>query len=156
MTQPVSLTDITALTGAVVAVAALVLSIINYRRENPRVVVKLFWDWGVTDNPRYDPKKLWGFVEVSNVGRRPIYIRNASLKLPKGYEHTHELLLDSVQGQRLAEGDPPAQFMMSQDGMQKYAKDWRRIRAVVYDTAGRRYVSKRLDKGKRPSWAFWE
>lgn len=73
MTLPhtVGLTEITALTGAVVGVAALVLSITNYLRDTPKVVVALFWDMSITDNPRYDRRKLGGLVVVSNVGRRP-------------------------------------------------------------------------------------
>lgn len=146
-------TDITAIIAAIVGVAALVLSINNYLRDRPKIVVRLYWDWRVTDNTVYDRNKLWGHVEVANIGRRPVFIKSASLKLPKGYEHTHELIMESIRGQRLAEGDPPVLFMMRQDGMEKYAADWRKIRAVVSDSANREYFSKKLRKSQRPSWA---
>jgi hypothetical protein len=89
VTHPIGLTDITALTGTVVGVVALVLSVVNYLRDTPKVKVTLLWDMSVTDQPRYDTRKLWGLVTVANVGRRPVYIRVANLKLPKGYKHSH-------------------------------------------------------------------
>jgi hypothetical protein len=33
----------------------------------------------------------------------------------------------------MAEGDAPAIFIVSQDGLQEYASDWRKIRAAIYD-----------------------
>ena len=153
MNHPVGITDITALTGALVGVTALVLSVINYLRDSPKVRVTLLWDMRVTDSRRYDTTKLWGMVTVANVGRRPIYIRVANLKLPKGYKHSHLVLSEGITGQRLAEGDPPAIFTVKQDGLDQYAKDWRKIRAAVYDTAGREYLSPRKPSKKiPPSW----
>lgn len=38
----IGLTEITALIGATVGIATLVLSLVNYLREDPRVIVKLF------------------------------------------------------------------------------------------------------------------
>jgi hypothetical protein len=32
-------------------------------------------------------------------------------------------------------------FIVSQDGMHEYAKDWRKIRAAIYDSAGEEYLS---------------
>ena len=154
MTTHAGLTEITALTGAFTGIAALVLSITNYLRDNPKVTVTLSWDMSVTDNPRYDRNKLWGLVNVSNVGRRPIYIRIANLKLPKGHKHSHLVLSEGIAGRRLAEGDAPAVFIVSQDGLQEYAKDWHKIRAAVYDSAGREYLSsKRKSNNSAPSWA---
>src|ERR1700687_4513119 len=98
LTHTVGLTEITALTGAVVGVTALVLSITNYLRDTPKVIVGLFWDMSITDNPRYDRSKLWGLVVVSNVGRRPIYIRIANIKLPKGHKHSHLVLSEGIAG----------------------------------------------------------
>lgn len=73
MTPHAGVTQITALIGAFTGIAALVLSITNYLRDNPKVTVTLLWDMSITDNPRYDRNKLWGVVSVANVGRRPIY-----------------------------------------------------------------------------------
>jgi hypothetical protein len=145
-------TDVTALAGTVIGVAALVLGVTNFLRDRPKVIVNLLWDWAVANDPKYDSAKPWGVVGVSNVGRRPVFIMSASLQLPKGYEYTHELLMESIQGQRLAEGDPPARFMVTQEGMDKYAKDWRKIRAVVKDSARKEYASRRPKRSERPSW----
>lgn len=150
----ISLTDITAFVGALIGVAAFVLSITNYLRDNPKIKVTLLWDMSVTDNPRYDRSKLWGLVTVANVGRRPIFVRVANLQLPKGYKNSHLVLNEGIAGKRLAEGDAPASFTVSQDGLQEYAKDWRKIRAAIYDSAGREYLSpKNPSKKTPPSWA---
>ncbi len=147
-----TITDVAAILGAIFGTAGLVLGILNYLRDRPEVLVKLYWDMSVTDNPKYDPKKKWCLVTVTNCGRRPIYISHASLKLPKGYKATHLLIQEAIRGQRLGEGDPPASYVVSQDGMEDYKKDWHKIRAAVTDTAGKEYLSK-VDKSKRPSWA---
>jgi hypothetical protein len=154
MTLHAGVTEITALTGAFTGIAALVLSITNYLRDNPRVRVTLLWDMSITENPRYDRNKLWGLVSVANVGRRPIYVKIANLKLPKGNKNSHLILNEGIAGKSLAEGDAPAVFIASQDGMREYAKDWRKIRAAVYDSAGREYLSpKKTSKDAVPSWA---
>lgn len=154
MAMQIGLTQVTALVGAFTGIAALVLSITNYLRDNPKVTVTLLWDMSVTDNPRYDRNKQWGIVTVANVGRRPIYLRIANLKLPKGYTNSHLVLSEGIAGKRLAEGDAPAMFIISQDGMEEYAKDWQKIRAAIYDSAGREYLSpKKTSNDSTPSWA---
>jgi hypothetical protein len=118
------------------------------------VKVTLSWDMSTTDNPRYDRHKLWGLVTVANVGRRPIYVRVANLKLPKGHKNSHLVLREGIAGMRLAEGEAPVSFMVSQDGMQEYAQGWRTVRAAIYDSDGREYLSsKKTHKDSVPSWA---
>jgi len=154
MAPQIGVTQVTALVGAFTGISALVLSITNYLRDNPKVKVTLLWDMSITDNPRYDRNKKWGVVSVANLGRRPIHVRIANLKLPKGHRNSHLVLSDGIAGQRLAEGDAPAIFILSQDGMQEYAKDWRKIRAAIYDSAGREYLSpKKKSTDSAPSWA---
>ncbi len=94
----------------------------------------------------------WGIVTVSNTGRRPIYISHASLALPKGYKATHLLLWEGLGGQKLGEGAQPVDYIVNQDGMEEYKKDWKKIRAMVIDASGKNYYSK-VDKSNRPSWA---
>jgi hypothetical protein len=149
----IGLTDVTALTGAIAGAAALALGVVNYLRDTPKIIVKLFWDRSVVNIPGCDPNKLYGLVLVSNVGRRPIYISHAALSLPNGYEETRLVLREGIRGNRLVEGDPPAEFMVSQDGLKEYAKDWRKIRAVVNDSVGKESKSKRPRKSDKPSWA---
>lgn len=148
----VGTTEVTALVGAVIGTAGFVLGIVNYLRDRPEVRVTLDWDMAVTDNPRYDPNKRWCVVTAANVGRRPIYISRASLKLPKGYDRRYLLIYAGLVGQRLAEGDPPASYVVGQDGLEQYGKDWPKIRAVVFDTAAKEYRSPRPDRSKPPSW----
>ena len=153
MAPQVGLTQVTALTGAFTGISALVLSITNYLSDSPKIRVLLLWNMSITDNPVYDRNKRWCLVTVANVGRRPIHVRIANLKLPKGHEHSHLVLNEGIAGKRLAEGDAPAIFIMSQDGMQEYSKDWRKIRAAVYDSAGREYLSpKKTGRDSAPSW----
>jgi hypothetical protein len=146
------LTEAVALIGAVTGIAGMVLGIVNYLRDRAKIVVNLQWDLASLDNPRYDRNKLWGIVSVSNVGRRPIYIRLVNLELPKGYKHTNLLINEGMAGTKLAEGDAPAIYVVTQDGLEKYKKDWNRIRAAVYDTAGKTYRSK-VKRTEPPSWA---
>ncbi len=146
------LTQVAALLGVVVGTAGLVLGILNYLRDRPHVVVRLQWDMAVTNKPLYDANKLWGMVTVANLGRRAIYLSHASLKLPKGHKWSFLTIVAAIQGQKLGEGDPPATYIVSQEGLEKYKNDWKKIRAVVFDSAGKKYTSD-FDASKRPSWA---
>ena len=150
-------TLITAICGSVFGFAGLLLSILNYFRDRSELVVTLRWDMAVTDNPIYDPKKHWGIVRVTNIGRRPVHLAKVALELPKsfdtseGFRHTHLLLSRSIGGQRLAEGDPPAGFVVSQDDLARYSGVWQHIQAIAEDSTGKTYHSKKVSA--RPSWA---
>jgi hypothetical protein len=150
-------TLITAICGTVFGFAGLLLSILNYFRDRPELVVTLKWDMAVTDNPTYDPKKAWGIVRVTNTGRRPAHLAVVALELPKsfdtsnGFKHTHLLLSRSISGQKLGEPDPPAGFVVSQDGLAMYSNVWKHIRAIAEDSTCKTYYSKRVST--RPSWA---
>jgi hypothetical protein len=151
------ITLITAICGVVFGFGGLLLGILNYFRDRATLVVTLQWDMAVTDNPTYDPKKSWGLVRVTNVGRRPVHLGIVALKLPKtfktpkGFEHSHLVLEQSIGGKRLAEGDPPAAFVVNQDDLAKYSAVWHQIRAIAEDSTGKTYKSKMVSK--RPSWA---
>jgi hypothetical protein len=150
---PSAITQVAALLGMVLGTAGLVISLMNYLRDRPRVTVRLKWDMSVMDNPRYDTKKKWGIVTVTNAGRRPVFISIAALTVPKGFEMTHLILSESASGNKLSEGDAPARFMVNQDDLEKYRDAWREVRAYVEDSTGKRYLSKRLNKSDIPSWA---
>jgi hypothetical protein len=92
-------------------------------------------------------------VTVSNVGRRPIFIGAAVLLAPKGFKPTHFLLMESIPGRKLSEGDEPARIKINPEGMEKYAKSWRKVRVYVEDSAGRKYFAKQLPKSRIPLWA---
>ncbi|MCF8083173.1 MAG: hypothetical protein K9M96_08765 [Deltaproteobacteria bacterium] len=153
MMMKLDLNDTATLLGIVFGLSGFVLGIVNHLRDRAKVTVSVNWDMSMTPNPTYDPSKSWAVINVANVGRRPIYLSHASLRIPKGYGTSHLLLADSVAGKKLAEGDPPLTFPVDQTGLEKYAKDWQKIRAEIIDSTGRKWRSKRLRKKERPSWA---
>jgi hypothetical protein len=51
--SPSAITQVAALLGMVLGTAGLVISLMNYLRDRPRVKVRLKWDMSVTDNPHY-------------------------------------------------------------------------------------------------------
>ena len=147
-----TITGIAALLGVIFGVSALVLGILNYNRDKGRTRVTLQWDMSSYGDPRYDEDKLYGVVTVTNTGRRPVYISRVALKLPKDYkDYSYLLLRDGIAGQKLAEGDSPAMFSIDEDGLERYAKDWKKIRAQVSVSTGRKYLSKKVKE--IPSWA---
>ena len=149
----ITLNDFATTVGLLVGGAGFALGVLNYFRDKAKVVVELSWDMPVTEGTQYDSSKLWGVVYVTNIGRRPIYVSHAALKLPKGYDHSHLVLMEGVQGVRLTEGDPTQTFMVDQEGMEVYAKDWKRIIAQVNDSSGKAWKSSKRKNNKKPSWA---
>jgi hypothetical protein len=92
-----------------------------------------------------------GLITVTNSGRRPVYISHVCLKLPRHYEKDTLLLVNSVEGRKLSEGDPSARFIVPHRGLDTYSKDWQKIRAQVSDSTGRVYFSRRR-KMETPKW----
>ena len=149
----ITLNDFATTVGLLVGGAGFALGVLNYFRDKAKVVVDLSWDMAVTEGTQYDSSKLWGVVYVTNIGRRPIYVSHAALKLPKGYDHSHLVLMEGVQGVKLTEGDPTQTFMVDQEGMKVYAKDWKKIIAQVNDSSGKAWKSSKRKNKKKPSWA---
>lgn len=118
--------ELASLVALIFGVAGFVLGVLNYLRDRAKVVVQLAWDLSVTQNPLYDPKKSWGLIDVTNAGRRSIYVSHVSLKLPKEYSARYLLVgsIDSIGGAKLSEGDPPQRYPITQDGMETYAEHW--------------------------------
>jgi hypothetical protein len=128
----------------------LLLGILNHIRDRAKIIVTLQRDMGIANDPNYDPDKSYGVVRATNIGRRPVYMSHASLKLPKGYGDSYLLLGQGIYGTRLGEGDPPVAYVVDQEGMRKYKKDWHKVRAVVIDSAGTAYYSSKVREA--PSW----
>ena len=149
-----TLTDVVAVGGLVSGVTGMVLGMMNYSRDRAKLDITLQWDLEVTPGTEYDPNKKWGLVRVSNIGRRTAFISHVAIKVPKGYDHTHRVAMDSVAGETLAEGDAPKIYVVSQDDMEAYAKDWKKIIAQVSDSTGKVWKSSRVKK--KPSWAGGE
>ena len=110
------------------------------------------WDWVVYDDASVDQGKKWGVIRVYNEGRRPVYVTHVLIALPKGYDEGHLLIKESMRGAKLDEGDRPELYMMAQEGMEKYAKDWKRLRAEVLCSNNKTYKAKATRK-TIPSWA---
>ncbi len=146
-----NISEVASLLGIIFGITGAVLGTLSYFRDRPKIIVTLKWDMAVTDNPTYDPNRLWGVVTVTNIGRRTIFISAAALDFGKSYDHI-SVLLDSVRGIKLAEGDLPATFMIDQNGLEEYKKNWKNIRAKVQNSAGKTYYSKKVNKHKIPSW----
>ena len=149
----ITLNDFATTVGLLVGGAGFALGVLNYFRDKAKVIVELSWDMSVTEGTQYDSSKSWGVVYVTNVGRRPIYVSHAALKLPKGYDHSHLVLMEGVQGVKLTEGDPTQTFMVDQEGMEVYAKDWKTVIAQVNDSSGKAWKSSKRKNKKKPSWA---
>jgi hypothetical protein len=138
---------ITGILGAVLGSAGLTISILAFLRDRPNITVTLNWDLESMEIPG----NRIGVVGVTNIGRRPVYIGAVALELPKHHKYNALLLMESIQGKRLDEGDPPAKFMVTYAKMEKYKVDWSKIRAFAEDSAGKKYYSKYPEK--KPSWA---
>ena len=59
------------------------------------------------------------------------------LNFPKDTDYDHLVIKEAIRGERLAEGAPPVTYIVTQDGLEEYRKDWRKMRAVVFDTTVR-------------------
>jgi hypothetical protein len=124
---------------------ALLLSVLNYRRDRALVVVKLQWNAeAVHVRGASSPLKArLAHVYVTNEGRRPIFITFVGLELP-GRRRTLNWM---EEGKQLAEGSEPLIFKVPQDDMLKpFEGKWREIRAVSGDSADRWFTSKKSDE----------
>lgn len=144
----ISLSDITAIAGLIFGLSGFVLSIVNYLHDRAIVVVDLRWDMTVKEDGRQV-----GLITIANVGRRPIYLSHAALRLPKEAKTSHLLIMDAVQGEKLAEGDRPKIYIVPQDNLKEFAPYWKQIRAQVSDSTGKVWYSKKGAITKKPSWA---
>jgi hypothetical protein len=136
------LTGVTAILGVVFGIAGFVLGVLNYLRDRPKIKINLQWKMQIVGPGLSQNEPECGLITVTNTGRRPIYTSHVCLILPKTYKSQVALLLDSVSGQKLSEGDQPARFIIQHDIQNKYTKDLKRIRAQVSDSTGQVYTSK--------------
>jgi hypothetical protein len=142
---------IAALAGVITGTAGLVLGILNYLRDRPKVIVALTWDMkmiGAVTEP-FDPGKLWGVLSVTNVGRRPIFVSHASLHVPG--QTKYYLLKESVEGVKLLESDAPKLYLIDQQSLVEWAAQWHKLRGCVIDQTGRHWHSAPMKEA--PPWA---
>jgi hypothetical protein len=146
-----ALMELASILGMVFGTGGIVLGILNYLRDKPYVRVRLACGYQITNSTEYDKNKLYGLVTVTNSGRRPIYITSVSITFAKQFKNRRLLILESIKGQKLGEGDAPATFLLDEDNLtNEYAPHWREMRAVVYDSSGKKYFSHRVKE--EPSW----
>lgn len=151
------LTELVAVLGLISGVAGTVLGVLNFFRDRAAVEVSLQWDMAVTPGSGLDARKLWAVITVTNVGRRPIFVSHAAIRLPKrapkAGPHSYLVAKDGIGGKTLTEGAPSQRYVITQDGMQEYAAYWRDMVAQVSDSTGRIWKSRKLKKERIPSWA---
>jgi len=143
----ITLSDVTAIAGLMFGLSAFVLSIVNYLHDRALVVVDLIWDMTVAADGRQV-----GIITVANIGRRPIFVSHAALRLPKEAKRSLILINSSVPGEKLCEGDRPLQYIVPQETLKGYAPFWDKIRASVSDSTGKAWYSKKGGIKKKPSW----
>jgi hypothetical protein len=71
----ITLSNLAALLGMVLGTAGFVMSLMNYSRDKPKVIVSLRWDMALLDT-----HETIGLVSVTNVGQRPIFITVVALQ----------------------------------------------------------------------------
>ncbi len=90
-----SITEVTAIVGAVSGVSGLVLGILNYLHQRdttrPRIVVRLFDMSGVVA-PNNPQKKTVVHVDICNVGQVPVMMGAVIKFLPKRGQKAHSLI----------------------------------------------------------------
>jgi len=144
------LTQALAVLGTITGIIGCVLGILNYLYDRPKVVVKLIWDMEPSGNTTLDKNQLYACITVANIGRRSTFISHAAIKLPE--KNSYGIIPEGLGDEKLAEGDPPKHYYVKQNGLEKYSKDWHKIRACVTDSAGKLFYSK--PTSKCPSWAI--
>ena len=140
--------ELTGLLGLIFGLIGTIIGVFNYLRDKGQLVVRLQWDMAVTGEPE---EKRVACITVINTGRRAIFMSHVALRLPKGSENSHLLIRDGLKGQKLSEGDPPQVFIVDQEGLEQYARKWKRVRAQVSDSTGKEWISKKV--ASPPSWA---
>ena len=146
-----TLSEFASLLAIIFGLTGAILGTLSYFRDKAKIIITLQWDMKIINNPEYDENKLWGVVTVTNIGRRPIYISSVALDLPKKYDYIF-MLFESIGGKILGEGDSPTTYFINQERLEKYAKDWKKIRAQVKDSKGVIYSSRKMKKTGIPSW----
>lgn len=137
------LTSAAAFLGVAFGIAGFILGVLNYVRDQPRIKVRLQWNMTLVGDSFLKDNRECGLVTVTNTGRRPVYISHVCLLVPKNHGHKYRgvVLMDSIPGRKLAEGDPPALFVVPHDVQKECSDKLNRIRARVEDSE-RVYISK--------------
>jgi len=125
------------------------LSVLNYLRDRACITVTLDWDMKNSQTG-----ETMGLIRATNTGRRPVFINVVSLGLPRGSRFTHLVMLDSIGGTKLGEGEQPMSVPVKYDGsLAEYSGIWRNMRACATDSTGKKHYSRFPAKGAPvPQW----
>ena len=96
MWQNITVTDINALLGIIFGFSGFVLGLLAFFRDKPKVKVTLQWGMQMFGDQRVKPGEEFGFVSVTNVGRRPIYVSHVAIKMPKGFDFSYLVLQEGI------------------------------------------------------------
>lgn len=143
-----TITEASAYFGLLFGLIGTGLGLSNYLRDKGQIAVSLKWDMAMEGE---DADKRFGCITVTNTGRRAIFISHVALLLPKGGEIAHFLIQGGLEGVKLLEGDPPATYLVDQDGLEIYAARWQEIVAQVSDSTRKEWLSKKVET--IPTWA---
>lgn len=125
--------------AAFTGTAGLIVALLVFFRDTPRVVVGMSWNMDPLDGRSGGPFLV---IAIANVGRRAIYLSHAHIKWPTRGQGAW-LSMDSIEGVTLAEGAPPHRLLHQQSSIEaRVGREWWRIRATVVDVAGRAYRSR--------------
>jgi hypothetical protein len=132
-----TLTLASSILGMVLGTAGFVMGVLNHLRDRAKVKLTLQWKM-----QSLETGEQRGLVRITNIGRRPVFISMVALELPKGHDHTHLILMKSLDGTKLGEGDRPMGVFVPYEGLAQYSKVWRKMRAYAEDSTGKQYHSK--------------
>jgi hypothetical protein len=143
-----TLTVASAILGMVLGTAGFIMGVLNYLRDRAKVKLTLKWKM-----QSLETGEQRGLVRITNTGRRPVFISIVALELPKGHDHTHLILMKSLDGTKLGEGDKPMGVFVPYEDLAQYSKVLREMRAYAEDSTGKRYHSKYPTKDTpTPPW----
>ncbi len=126
----------TGIGGLLVGIVGLVLGLANLVRDKGALRVELSEAAIPYNLPEYPSNIDWGLVNVSNSGRRPIYLEAVDLILNTG----GKALLFSSQSKQLTEGGEPSHTMFDIGNVRK--QGYRIVCARARDARGRSYYSR--------------
>lgn len=140
-------TQMAALIGAVTGPLGLLISVLTYLRDRPRLWVSMAADMRIHNSEKYDPEKVFLVATVSNVGRRPEYVELVALLHPDGQcGMVNDVFFNPNEVQ---EGKPPAKYLVEQDLITGLEQQWPGILALVRTSSGRQYRSRFLHSPPR-------
>jgi hypothetical protein len=136
-----------AVLGVVLGVIGTCLGVLSYRRDTAQIKVFVKWDMSIQPPQQNDGSV--GMLQISNSGRRPVYVSHAYVQA--GKSETVLVLEETTAGYTISEGDKPIVIKVPQEGLEQFAKQWKSVCIVIEGNSGKKYVSNFPEK--KPSWA---